>query len=99
MGKSELVGPRMWTFNLFLLFASFLFMTTRADETQSEESKSTCPMFWLDATSVDMGCVLIDSAKSYTWEDAADFCASKNATLVAVHDELQYEFLRMELYI
>merc|ERR1712179_694422 len=66
-----------------------------AEETMS----NPCPEKWTQATWVDLGCLLFNTTKSYTWEQAAVYCQSSNlnSTLVTFQDEEQMEFIQMEL--
>merc|ERR1712236_44979 len=44
---------------------------------------SRCPDKWLDASFVQMGCLLFDSSKALDWDDANNFCQfDKNSSLV-----------------
>lgn len=61
-------------------------------------STGACPDKWLDASFVDMGCLLINSTKAYTWEGANSYCeGEENATLVEITSEMQFGFLQMQL--
>merc|ERR1711892_263167 len=63
------------------------------------EKKNPCPRQWVDATFVDLGCLLLNSNTSYTWEEANIYCQEKeNATLIEIKTEEQLEYLQMELF-
>ena len=59
-----------------------------------------CPTGWIDGHFADdMGCLLFNTTKSYTWDDATNYCNSLNASLVEIKTEEQHEFLIMELEV
>ena len=59
-----------------------------------------CPTGWIDAHFADdMGCLLFNTTKSYSWIDANNFCNSLNASLVEIKTMEQLEFLIMELEV
>ena len=59
---------------------------------------SNCPDKWLDASFVDMGCLLFNTTQIGTWEEANRLCQmSSNSTLVDITTEVQMGFLQMEL--
>ena len=63
-----------------------------------EQLDSTCPIPWVDGTLLDLGCLLFNSTKEYTWEEASVNCQQEaNATLVEIWTEAQLDFIRMEL--
>ena len=43
-----------------------------ADENAMEENP--CPVNWIQATWVDLGCILFDSSLAYNWDEANAFC-------------------------
>merc|ERR1711942_522155 len=61
--------------------------------------KKVCLDGWIQATWVDLGCLLIDtSSELVDWEDANVVCqAVENGRLVEIQTEEQFEFLKMEL--
>ena len=69
-----------------------------AEEISSENNP--CPKNWVQATWVDMGCLLFNSTQTYTWEEASVYCQTEaNATLVEIETEDQFEFLQMEMEV
>ena len=59
-----------------------------------------CPKNWIDATSVDMGCLHINTNSKGTWDDAQSFRESienQKAFLVEILTEDQMDFLAKEL--
>ena len=45
-----------------------------------------------------MGCVLFNTTASMTWEEANNYCQQdENGTLLQIWNELQFDFIRMEL--
>ena len=62
------------------------------------DAKSSCDVGWLDASSVAMGCLLFNSSAPLTWLEANARCQDYgHARLVEVYDDLQLDFLAMEL--
>merc|ERR1712215_608985 len=61
---------------------------------------SRCPDKWLDASFVQMGCLLFDSSKALDWDDANNFCQfDKNSSLVELKKVEQLQFVQMELKV
>ena len=61
------------------------------------DGRSSCPVGWLDATYVDMGCVIFSNSTYMTWLEANVYCQRyENGQLLEIHDELQLDFLLME---
>ena len=59
-----------------------------------------CPNGWVQATFVNLGCLLFNSTVSYTWEEAYKYCyENENATLVEFMTEEQMDFLWMEMNV
>ena len=70
---------------------------TTLEEVRDQDS-TNCPDTWLDASFLDMGCLLINSSKAYHWDAANIYCQrDENATLVEIVSEAQLGFLRMKL--
>jgi hypothetical protein len=66
--------------------------------TETTIFENPCPKHWIQATWVEMGCLLFNSTTAYTWEEANNYCQDKeNASLVEIYTEEQHEFLKMEL--
>merc|ERR1712179_11150 len=67
-------------------------------EKESEDiSTATCPEKWIDASFVEMGCLLFNSTTTYTWDRANYYCQSHhNATLLEITTEMQLAFVQME---
>ena len=64
---------------------------------QKKQSTPTCPEKWIDASFVEMGCLLFNSTTAYTWEKANYYCQSKhNATLLEITTEMELAFIQME---
>ena len=60
----------------------------------------SCPDKWVDASFVDMGCLMFYSNSSMTWEEANVYCQeSHKATLVEFGTQEQLDFVRMELEV
>ena len=81
--------------NMFMLFFLVLFTQTTAEEITS----NPCLEGWIQATWVDLGCLLFNTIKEYHWEEAANYCQTENpnSTLVDFQNPEQLEFLQMEL--
>merc|ERR1712226_1730243 len=61
-----------------------------------ESGTSTCPEKWIDASFVDMGCLLFNSTTTMDWESANTYCqGAPNATLVEIATEMQLAFVQM----
>ena len=62
-----------------------------------------CPDGWLDASFVNMGCLLLESSSgelgNLTWSLAEDWCQDLGGALVEIEDEEQFEFLRLQLQL
>ena len=58
--------------------------------------QATCLEGWIDASSVNMGCILLDSSP-YTWDAANNRCQNLAGTLVEISNEAQLEFLMFQL--
>ena len=62
-----------------------------------------CPDGWLDASFVNMGCLLLDSSSgelgNLTWSLAEDWCQDLGGALVEIEDGEQFEFLRLQLQL
>ena len=57
-----------------------------------------CPEGWIQATSVDMGCLLPNRNEAMTWEAANVYCQKEeNAALVELQTPDQMDYLIMEL--
>ena len=62
------------------------------------ESTNTCPEGWVDSSLVNMGCIFLGTSP-HTWDGASKLCHSLNGTLVEIEDEMQMEFLQMQLQL
>merc|ERR1719186_8260 len=57
-----------------------------------------CPVNWVEASEVGMGCLLFNRETTYSWEEANGYCQTEErASLVEIQTEDQFEFLKMEL--
>lgn len=62
------------------------------------EESNPCPEGWIQATFVDMGCLLPNRTEALTWDAANVYCQrEENATLVDIQRPDQMEYLKMEL--
>ena len=59
---------------------------------------SNCDSGWVDATSVEMGCLYFKNAQMNYW-DANVFCQDRDSHLVAVYTPEMLEFLVMEMQV
>lgn len=57
----------------------------------------SCPENWVDATLTGMGCLLFNTSKAVTWDDASISCFHSNSFLVEIETELQMSFLSNQL--
>merc|ERR1739838_75107 len=81
-------------FKTSLVFALCI-QTMFAAEIHSEANP--CSENWVQATWVDMGCLLFNDSASYTWEEANGYCQGENASLIEILTEEQFDFVNMEL--
>merc|ERR1711872_607490 len=64
----------------------------------AEEKDNPCPPHWIQATWVDMGCLLFNSTTPLTTHEASSYCQKQeNAILVEIQTEEQLDFLIMQL--
>ena len=83
---------------LLLAFAGLLIHPALGAFEQLKMADQACPSPWLDGTLLDLGCLLFNSSKFYTWEEASVYCqGEENATLVEIWTDTQLDFIRMEL--
>ena len=66
--------------------------------------EGSCPDGWLDASFVNMGCLLLDQSSpgklgNYTWGLANSWCRGFGGALVEIENEEQLEFLRLQLQL
>ena len=65
--------------------------------------EGSCPDGWLDASFVNMGCLLLDASSgklgNYTWSLANNWCRGFGGALVEIENEEQLEFLRLQLQL
>ena len=81
---------------LFILMTTFIQLYAHKEDA----GENPCPKFWVQATHVDLGCLLFNSSTTYTWPDANTYCQEQeNATLVEILTEEQLELIQMELYV
>ena len=80
-----------------LLLLGLLFLL--ASETSSlAATNGPCPSGWVDGSWVGMGCLLLNSNTTYTWEEASQYCqTTANASLVEMLNVEQHDFVKMEL--
>merc|ERR1711887_307354 len=80
------------------LTTCFLFFFLGFSNIKALEEK-VCLDGWIQATYVDLGCLLINqSSVVVDWEDANVACqAFENGRLVEIQTEEQFQFLQMEL--
>jgi hypothetical protein len=63
-----------------------------------DAASGSCPDHWVDASFLDLGCLMFNGSKNYTWEEANNYCQTdQNATLVEIETEVQLSFLRSQL--
>merc|ERR1711874_697283 len=85
-----------------LVVAAWELTDTDTDALRKSVSDDPCPEKWLDASFVDMGCLLFNSTRPYIWNDAVSYCQSEsqpNTSLVEITTEVQLKFVQMELRI
>merc|ERR1711892_444494 len=60
-------------------------------------NENPCAAPWVQGTYVGLGCLLFNTTKEYTWEDAMAYCQDENSTLLEIQFQEQLEFMLMEL--
>ena len=57
-----------------------------------------CPRYWIDASHVDLGCLLFNATSPLLWIEAENFCggSGNSAHLVEIFNEYQQDFLVAE---
>merc|ERR1712215_164923 len=97
MGRIKSTSLMMQPMLALLVFFVLLFGPNKADP-QIEENP--CPVGWVQATWVDMGCLYFNNTHNFTWIEANAYCQGDlNATLVEITTEEQYDFIKMELQV
>merc|ERR1711970_140284 len=92
------VGRKMEFFKPILASAIFFQLALAAPSVETQ--KSLCPKFWVDASSVGLGCLLYNSSTAYDHEHATTYCNTEdNAILVMIMTQEQKEFITMELFL
>ena len=65
-----------------------------ARDPRSLDISSGCDKGWIDASFVNMGCLLIETKIiTSTWTSGKNFCEEKNAALVEIHSTAQMKFV------
>ena len=57
-----------------------------------------CPKGWLDASFLNLGCLFFERTYMY-WGEAQSACHGKDAILVEILNEEQFDFLRLKLKV
>merc|ERR1712105_45064 len=66
--------------------------------TMQNFEKKVCADGWIQATWVDLGCLLFNTTTKVNWMEANVFCQGvENGRLVEIQTEEQLEFVQMEL--
>merc|ERR1711892_326667 len=77
---------------------SFIFLLMLCLCNGQEAEKKVCLSGWVQATWVDLGCLLFNTTTLVDWEEAATACqAVENGRLVEIQTEEQMEFVQMQL--
>ena len=87
------MSPRMLVAVAILLTSPF---SITASPSPPATDQAECPEGWIDASSADMGCILLDRSPQ-TWDAANNRCQSLGGTLVQINNEAQLEFLMFQL--
>merc|ERR1711892_72599 len=90
-------SAKMKLFHENLFFVLVIQSTVCAKGIRLEENP--CPDKWVQATFVNMGCLLFNATTSYHMEQANVYCQEQNASLVEIQTEEQLEFLQMEISV
>ena len=87
--------------NLCIIFfvVSFSLINCLNLHTIQEKPKSICPRYWVDATHLNLGCLLFNATSAMSWIEAQNFCGSTNSStgkiahLVEIFTAEQQDFL------
>ena len=73
-------------------------LATTTTTTATTTTTGSCPEGWVDAHVAEMGCLLFNTSRPYTWELANNYCnLEENASLVEILTPEQHEFVIMVL--
>ena len=65
----------------------------------SGNEESSCSRGWIDGNPYDLGCLLFDGSKVYTWNGAQEFChTQEESSLVEIFNRDQQDFLALTAY-
>merc|ERR1711879_300659 len=102
MGSSNMFAL-VTTLSVFVLSdtsAGAVFESELAQRKTLGEASDACPIKWVDASFMEMGCLFFNNTAAMTWEEAYISCKKySNATLVEIQSEMQMGFLQMELNV
>lgn len=82
--------------NIFGIFVFIGIVSTAAVNDNS--TRGDCPDGWLDASFVDLGCLLFQHEDRSWWDNLMN-CREKNSYLLEVFTEPQLDFIRLELQV
>ena len=74
-----------------------LFLVSTA-AVNDNSTRGDCPDGWLDASFVDLGCLLFQHEDRSWWDNLMN-CREKNSYLLEVFTEPQLDFIRLELQV
>merc|ERR1711909_5816 len=95
------IVSKMFLWSTILLAFNFQCSIAVSEEASSSaSSSSSCPPHWVQASWVDMGCLLFNSTTPLTWLEANIYCQTmENSYSVEIQTEEQLAFLQMQLSV
>ena len=87
----------MTSYQKLLFLISIIFGLLVVVELKSGKDLN-CPRYWIDASHVNLGCLLFNATSPLLWIEAENFCggSGNSAHLVEIFDEYQQDFLVAE---
>merc|ERR1711913_258448 len=100
MGSSTLSSATMSRILTFLVVAFFGLAACKTED-RLPLSQGDCPHGWLDASSVQMGCLQFNGTKTMTWTAASTHCKQSytdgDATMVEILNTEQMDTIIVDL--
>merc|ERR1712126_473142 len=98
------MGSDLQVFNMYERLFILLIIGTLvygSDTDTSVEVSSNCKEGWMDASSLNMGCLYFNhsDANGVSWFDASTYCYDHNSYLLEIQTVDQLDFIRMALTV
>merc|ERR1712179_332267 len=95
-----IVLPNMFLCTAILLAFNSQLSVAVSSDTATLSEDTSCPPHWVQASWVDMGCLLFNSTTPLTWLEANIYCQTmENSYSVEIQTEEQLAFLQMQLSV